>query len=525
MDPETMDGESAQVRGIEQRLAGAVPPILAVFVASWALAAAILVQWLTFAGLRFDTYEMLLMGHEWRLSYWKHPALPPWLSEAVYDLTAHSTFALDMLGVVFVAWALWIVERLCRPILGPAGAAIAVMLSLGSWYVMTPLGHFNHNIAQLPFWALAVLCYRRAILTQSYGNWIAFAVVAELLMQTKFTGALLLGTLAVHALCFASSRATLKTPQAIAGIALTLALLAWQFLQLVHHDSSSLTYYALDRPHPHSLLDHLVVPFEVLGGQIAFHIGLAVLLLAALPFTTAQRAVAIALPERSTFDTTLLIAATAGPLAAGLVFCAVSGVLTRPEALGSMFILVGPSVVACAQRSIAIARPKFALALFAVVLLAPPLGNVLDPVIGPRVLHRIGKEQIPYWSVAGDVQRNWLRLTGHPLTIIAGDKDTAGGLAVFMTPRPSVLIDAMMSRSPWITPSRLTAEGALIVWPIVDPRRLGPPAALVLPLKDYRIEPLAPMRIATPWDDRVPPVVIGMAIIRPAVSSPQKVFR
>ncbi len=511
-------------RSFEEQLTTGVPYIIATYVIAWVLVAWVMVQWLTFSGMRYDTYEMLLMGHEWQLAYWKHPALPPWVAEAVFVLTGHNAFALAVLPVAWVAAALWLVNRLCRPILGEAGATIATALSLGSWYIMTVAGHWNHNIAQLPFWVLAVLCYRRAILKPSTWNWIALAVVAELLLQTKYTGVLLLGTLAAHACWFKSSRKVLGTPQAWLGIAVALALIVPQFLHVLHNNRTALTYYSVGREHYHAFYDYILGPLKLLGSQIFFHAAVVILVLAARPYGVLQRARAfvVALPERSLFDTSLLIASTAMPLAIGLVFYDLTGLQGRSEAFGSMFMLVGPSVVACAGRVIHIARPRLVLALFALTLLGPPLGNCLDPIFGPLVGHRLGTEQIPFSPAADTLERTWLRLTGRPLTILAGNVYAGGGFAAFMEPRPSVLIDGTMARSPWITKQRITSEGVMIVWHIKDVKQPQPPAELVEPLAGYRIELLKPMRIKTKWDGYAPPVMMGLAVILPEHSGLRK---
>ena len=274
----TLAFHSLFYRSVEERLAGAVPYVIAAYAGAW-----VLVQWLTFSGLRFDAYEMLLMGHEWQLAYWKHPALPPWMAEAVFELSGRSTAAMAVLPVACAAVALWLVWRLCRPILGTTGAALATGLSLCSWYLMTPVTQFNHNVAQLPFWVLTVLCYRRAILKSSYANWIAFGVVAALLLQTKYTGVLLLATLAVHACWFETSRRRLRTPQAWTGIAVAIALILPQLFQLVLHDRSALTY-AVDRPPYRSLYDHVLGPLALLGLQAFFHV--AVLIWCSQPVRT-----------------------------------------------------------------------------------------------------------------------------------------------------------------------------------------------------------------------------------------------
>lgn len=504
-------------RDAAERLTAGVPWLLGAYITAWTIAAIAIGQLHTFSGMRFDTYEMLLMGHEWQFAYWKHPALPPWITEAVFVATGHSVYALAVLPVLWVAWALWLVDRLCRPIFGAAGAAVATALSMGSWYIMTVVGHFNHNIAQLPFWALAVILYRRAILKPSYGAWIGLAISAALLLQTKYTGALLLGTLAVHALCFPQGRRALRTPQAWAGIAVAFALVAPQALQLLLRDRSALAYAVHDRQTFSAWYDYLLGPLGLLGSQLLFHIAIAAIALAAYPFRLKDRAraVVVALPGRSEFDTTLLIASTAAPLVLGAIFYALVGVWGRSEAFGSMFILAGPSMVACTGRFIRIAHPRVVIALCALVLFLPPIGNILDPILGPAVFHRIGTEQIPFHAGIAPLMQRWQRYTTQPLMILAGEHRVAGGFAAFMEPRPSVLIDGMTGRSPWITPQMIRTQGAMIVWRVADARQAQPPAALLAPLSSYRLRVLEPLRLATVWDRSIAPVQFGVAIILP----------
>ena len=214
--------------------------VIAIYAISW-----LLVEWLTFIGLRYDTYEMLLMGHEWQYGYWKHPALPPWIAEAVFIISGHSIRAVAALPIACAAIALWLVWVLCKPILGKAGAAIATALSVGSWYLMTPVTQFNHNIAQLPFWVLTVLMYRRATRLPTGLNWIAFGAVAALLVQTKYTGVLLLGTLFLHMCAYGDSRALLKQAKTwLSALVFTLLMLPL-FRFLATQNAHSVVYASI----------------------------------------------------------------------------------------------------------------------------------------------------------------------------------------------------------------------------------------------------------------------------------------
>jgi hypothetical protein len=499
----------------ERLLAASVPRIILTYFLLWISAGVVFVEVLGFSGMRFDNYEMLLMGHEWQPVYWKHPAMPPWIAEAVFIMTGRSVLALYALPVAFVAAALWLTNRLSRPILGVSGAAIATMFSLGSWYVMTPILQFNHNIAQLPFWVLTVFCYRRAVIRPSYANWVWWGVVAALLLHCKYTGILLLGTLAAHMLWFEASRAQLKHPHPWLGILVLLTLLSPLLFYFVGHGGSSLTYSVLRAPYT-SVADHILGPLEILGAQIFFHVAILVLVAVAIPWGRVARgnAIAITLPERSEFDRSLLIAVTAAPFALSVVFYTFAGVWGRAEAFGSMFMLVGPSVVACMGRTLTIARPRLAAACFALVLFGPPSVSLLASARQPYSGRRLAIVQVPYAEAARTIDADWRAATGYPVSIITGDMGTAGGLAAFLESRPSVLIDGHLERSPWITKQRIASEGMMVVWRIEDARHPEPPEPLARALSDYEMERKPPLSVKTKWDRYAPPVLIGRAIVR-----------
>lgn len=474
---------------------------------------------LTFVGARLDTYEMLAMGHEWQLVYWKHPALPPWIAEAVFDLTGASLPALSVLSVSCVVLALWLTWKLCRPIFGDTGAALAAALSLGSWYVMVPVGQFNHNLAQLPMWVLTVLCYRHAAARPSVVRWIVLALVAALLMETKYTGALLLVTLAVHALWFPDTRRMLTRSGPLAGCVLLLALCGTEIIYAIGHAPSAMAY-ATDRPVYHSAFDHILGPLSLLASQVSFHAAIGMILLAGFPFTVKQRteAIVVRLPERSDFDVSLLIAATAGPLFLGLLFYGLSNVWGRPEAFGSMFILIGPSIFACYGRTLRVVRPKLVLTLFAVIVLGPPVGVAAHTEFGPRFSHRVSIEHIPFSSATEAVQGAWAKETGRPLAIIAGDPAIAGGFAAAMAPRPSVLLEGVTAHSPWITQDRIEVEGVLVVWRIKDGEAGTLPPELAAALRSHTLNRMPSITIHTKWDQYAAPPRFGLAVIRPTAS-------
>ena len=117
---------------------------------------------LLYANLPLDLIEALTYGREWQLGYDKLPPLPWWLVEIVYRLAGHD-FAYYLLAQAAVVTALWLVFLTARPIAGPIGALIAVLIVDGLHYFNYTAAKFNHDVIQLPFWALAGFAFHRAL--------------------------------------------------------------------------------------------------------------------------------------------------------------------------------------------------------------------------------------------------------------------------------------------------------------------------------------------------------------------------
>src|SRR5262249_11529271 len=80
-----------------------------------------------YLNLPLDLIEALTYGREWQLGYDKLPPLPWWLIEITYRLFGHDVayYALAQLAVVLAFLFVWL---MARPLLGAAGALLAVLI-------------------------------------------------------------------------------------------------------------------------------------------------------------------------------------------------------------------------------------------------------------------------------------------------------------------------------------------------------------------------------------------------------------
>src|SRR6266853_3301521 len=107
-----------------------------------------------YPNLPLDLIEALTYGREWQLGYDKLPPLPWWLVEIAYRTVGHDVayYVLAQVAVVLAFVAVWLTAR---ELVGAVGALVAVLVLDGLHYFHFTAAKFNHDVIQLPLWALA----------------------------------------------------------------------------------------------------------------------------------------------------------------------------------------------------------------------------------------------------------------------------------------------------------------------------------------------------------------------------------
>src|SRR5438876_6503082 len=117
---------------------------------------------LLYPNLPLDLIEALTYGREWQLGYDKLPPLPWWLVEILYRLVGRDIayYALAQLAVVGAFALVWLTAG---SMVGPSRAFVAVLIVDGLHYFHYTAAKFNHDVIQLPLWALAGYSFHAAL--------------------------------------------------------------------------------------------------------------------------------------------------------------------------------------------------------------------------------------------------------------------------------------------------------------------------------------------------------------------------
>src|ERR1700746_2039970 len=249
---------------IERRPGTAFGGFLAMHFVVWAALPA-----LFYVNLPLDLIEALVYGREWQLGYDKLPPLPWWLIEAV-----HRTFDADIAYyataqiVVLVAFAL--VFALARPLVGATGALIAVLIIDGLHYFQYTAVKFNHDVIQLPFWALAGYAFHTGLRRGGLGAWCLLGFAMGGALWAKYFVVVLAVPYVLFMLFDREARRTFATPGPWLVLFVALGVAAPHIVSLYQRYFFPFPY-ARHRATPvRGWFDHMLHPAVFLGGQIFF---------------------------------------------------------------------------------------------------------------------------------------------------------------------------------------------------------------------------------------------------------------
>jgi Dolichyl-phosphate-mannose-protein mannosyltransferase len=416
---------------------------------------------LLYPNLPLDLIEALVYGREWQLGYDKLPPLPWWLVQITYQLVGHD-FAYYLLAQVTVAAAFAIVWTAARPLVGALGALVAVLIVDGLHYVNFTAAKFNHDVIQLPFWALAGLSFHRALRHRQMADWLLLGVAIGLSLWAKYFVVVLAAPLALFVLFDRDARKVLATPGPYVAAAVALVVMAPHLIWLVQNDFLPFAYAEHRATLPRGPLDHIWHPLQFAGYQL---IALAPSLLIALPlFLPRKHTGAPAVSKADTFDMRIVTLLAFGPLATLLALCAVTGRGTIAMWGCPLWLFFGLWLVLVAQRRLDNKRLVPIAIIWAASSAAMAVGFIGDYGILPFHDHRYRAVFFPGAELGREISQRYSAATGKPLDYVIGGMWVGGNVAHYAPSHPRLLVDGKPSRSPWIDLNDLRAKGAVVVF-------------------------------------------------------------
>jgi 4-amino-4-deoxy-L-arabinose transferase-like glycosyltransferase len=433
---------------------------------------------LIYFNLPLDVIEAMTYGREWQLGYDKLPPLPWFLGEAVYRATGvdASLYALSQAAVIVAFVAVWMTAR---PLAGGLGALAAILIIDGMHYFNLSAVKFNHNVIELPFWALAGFAFYAALRQDKLRYWILLGVALGLAWWAKYFVVILAAPLALFLLFDPQARRKLAGPGPWIAAIVTLVVVAPNLYWLLQHGSQPFGYAEARAAAPGGALDHFVHPLQFLGGQVVFLLP-ALLIAAPLFWPPAKPRPR----ERAdAFDRRIVTLLAFGPALTLLVFSLVTGRATNAMWGFPLWLFLGPWIVLIAPAALDRVRLVRLGALWAAVFVILVAAFCADYLILPRYDHRYRAAFFPGDVLSAAITQRFEQATGTKPAYIIGSMWDGGNVAHYSRerPQPRVLIDGQPDHAPWIDLADLRARGGAIVWTEGDPHVVPPSLAAAAP--------------------------------------------
>ena len=479
-----------------------------------------------YANLPLDLIEALTYGREWQIGYDKLPPLPWWMVEIVHRLIGFDTayYALAQLAVIGAFALVWCTAR---PLVGEIGALVAVLIIDGLHYFHFTAAKFNHDVIQLPLWALAGYSFHAALRRGRVLHWLLLGLALRLALWAKYFVVVLALPLALFLVFDREARKHLVTPGPWIALAVALVVMMPHLVWLWNSDFLPFAYAERRVAPSRGMIDHLVHPFVFALGQFLFL--LPSLLIAALLIwprrspPDRRAAKAPPLPYRGSsadgFDRRVVTLLAFGPAATVIALSALSGrgaiaMWGYPLwlFLGLWMVLRVPTAIEAARFARIVAGWSAVFAIFALVFIA-------NYSFLPLIDQRYRAPFFPGDRLADELARRFRAATGYPLAYVIGTMWEGGNVGHYAREHPRVLIDGDPRRAPWIDVGDLRSKGAVVVWTCAEnARNKCNIDTTVVPIAfrgigaDAQVQ--APFALPFRHGDMV--LIVGWAILRPS---------
>ncbi len=491
---------SALVDRLEKRPGEAFALFCLGHAALWTLLPAAL-----YPNLPLDLIEALTYGREWQLGYDKLPPLPWWLIEGTYRLFGSDT-ALYLVAQATVVAAFCLVWVLARRLVGPLGALVAVLIVDGLHYFNFTAPKFNHDVIQLPLWALAGVSFHGALRSGRLRDWAGLGLACGLALWAKYFIVVLALPLALFLLLDRDARRALKTPGPYVAVLVGLCVALPHMVWLVQNDFLPFRYADARAAPVRGILDHVVHPLVFVVGQIVWLLPSGLI---ALPLVRPRREVQKSSVDA--FDRRIVTLLAFGPAALLIAGSVITGRGLIAMWGYPLWLFLGLWVVIATGPATEWARARRAALAWGAVTALYAVAFVLQYGVLPFVDHRYRASLFPGDRLGAEISTRFRAATGAPLAYVIGSMWLGGNISRYSVERPRTLIDAKPERAPWIDLADLKRRGAVVVWTDGDRNTVPEPYARFAAGAQVQPPLILPMRWGSNGE-----MLFGWAIVPPA---------
>ena len=375
--------------------------------------------------LPLDTIEALAWGSNLDWGFNKHPPFSAFATEFFYLIFGNSDWSYYLLSQIFVVTSFFFVWKFSNEIFeDKTYSLISVLILSGIYFFNFTTPEFNVNISQLPFWALCVYFFYRAINFNKKIDWVFFGIFSALGFLSKY---LFIYLLAAFLIYFIVNLKKLKKiiPNYLFSLTISLILLIPHFFWLFQNNFITISY-GLNRTGltEFNILNHFSNPLIFLTKQIIILIPFFIMFFIILKKFQFK----IKIKDKKIL---FLISINLIPFLLILITSIITGAKIRTMWMTPFYLFLGVLFLEIFRKNIDIKKIKIFFYLFLFFFISTPL-----IYLGISIIDETKRTDYPGKEISRLVQNKWDDNFVNDIKIVVGDEWSAGNLSYHLSSRP-----------------------------------------------------------------------------------------
>ena len=456
-----------------------------------------------------DLATVLAYGREYQVGTYLGPPLAFWLADIAFRAAGNHVFGVYLLAQLCAITTFLTLYRLSRAIVGGQQAVLAVLLTMTVTAFSSPGVEFSPLVLARPLWALLLLHSWQLIGQGRRNAWFAWSIEAGLLLLTTPAAIGLLLLISGFALATQRGRRTLMSFDPLFALLVIVVLVLPYLIWLIRADTMALPPW----PDIADLSGRALHWGALLGGLLLAISGLVLLTMLNSGWfgRKAQEAPILYRPPVDRLARDYVYFFAIAPALAGSLIAGLFNLDRVAGGAGIALMVSGLAVIVAAGDLIQLRRQRVLRTVWGAALVAPALLVTAATLFLPWTGSSEVATSLPATGIARFFGDSFERRTNQRLRAVTGDAQLAT-LISLDAGRPHLFLDTAPERTPWLTLTKFSETGGVVVWRASDTSGT-PPADIARRFPG--LVPEVPRAFEWLVTGRQPLLRIGWAIVRP----------
>ncbi|MDO5581195.1 MAG: glycosyltransferase family 39 protein, partial [Planctomycetia bacterium] len=483
----------------------------------------------------YDVMEAFIMGKEWIMGSAKHPPLPFWVLESIYQICGRADFAGYLAAQCWVLLGLWAVWRLSREYLPILPALLVVGAS--SIYRYFNLGALSYTTSVPPvsLWCLAICFFYLSLQYNRFFWWFLTGLVLGLGLLSKYSVGILILSILLFMIWNPKGRSFWKTSGPWISTLTAFFVFLPHLIWVVQNDFITVRSAEGVLVSAPAWYQHIKSPLTFACSQIFLFLPVLIALIPLTGFSWQLERSPLPMEKEDRFKRSFLNFMILFPFLLHVLVALFFGTKMRTAYGSPLWTLIALWMLVFFRYHLTRKTVRRTIYLIVFLYILTIGSHFVNYQLGCIASNKAAKIYFPGRQLAEELTKRWQKVSDRPCPYLSGEWKLAGHAAYQMKDRPSVLCyyyGINISQKPaalYASDKDFNEKGGIILWGMDHSWKENEIPDWIS--KRYPCAQISPEILEIPWDlpswvpqekrKNFPPLRVRYAILSPPGESKQ----